>query len=131
MRNEPNSAVPTGPTRVAGAVAIGAKRAKQTQFWPRQGEGQVACGKGVMTNWTCKEHWKNKANSRPGRECGKGRHGRLCKTNPIRRHRPGGFGETKPIAGGSTDARCPASAGARQPHRALGIVEIAVAVLSL
>ncbi len=41
---------------------------KQTQFWPRHCEGQVVCGKGVTTNQTCKEHWKNKANSRPGRE---------------------------------------------------------------
>jgi hypothetical protein len=42
--------------------------AKQTQFGSRQGEGQVVCGKGVMTEQTCKEHWKNKANSRPGSE---------------------------------------------------------------
>jgi len=75
--------------------------AKQTQFGPRQGEGQVACDKGVMTNRTCKEHWKNKANSRPGREwaragavdcakrtqmavIGSRSEDRSCKTNPIR-----------------------------------------------
>ena len=43
------------------------KCAKQTQFWPRQGEGQVVYEKGVTTNLTCKEHWKNKANFRPRR----------------------------------------------------------------
>ena len=42
--------------------------AKQTQFWPQQGEGQVRCGKGVMAHSACKTQWKNKANSRPGRE---------------------------------------------------------------
>ncbi len=36
---------------------------KQTQFGPRQNEGQVVYGKGVMAERTCKEHWKNKANS--------------------------------------------------------------------
>jgi hypothetical protein len=35
--------------------------AKQTQFGPRQHEGQVVCGQGVMAERTCKEHWKNKA----------------------------------------------------------------------
>ena len=63
VRNEPNLAAPTGPTKLAGAVAIGAKYAKQTQLGRRQGEGQVLCGKGIMTNRTCKEHGKNKANS--------------------------------------------------------------------
>jgi hypothetical protein len=43
----------------------------------------------------------------------------------------GGFGETKPIAGGWADGRCPASAGTRQAHRALGVAGIAVASLSL
>ena len=38
------------------------KCAKQTQFGPRQGEGQVAGGKEVTTNRTFKEHGKNKAN---------------------------------------------------------------------
>jgi hypothetical protein len=68
VQNEPNWAALAGRAGVAGAVAIGAKRAKQTQFGPHQGEGQVVCGKGVMTQRTCKEHWKNKANSRAGGE---------------------------------------------------------------
>ncbi len=86
------------------------KCAKQTQFWPRQGEGQVVYGKGVTTNRTCKEHWKNKANlgevssvkcqvlSRASRAPSPGSlptsnftlhtsnsaEGRSCKTKPIR-----------------------------------------------
>jgi hypothetical protein len=40
---------------------------KQSQFWPRQNERQVVCWKEVMAERTCKEHWRNKANSRPGR----------------------------------------------------------------
>ncbi len=35
--------------------------AKQTQFGPRQNDGQVVCRKGVMAERTCKEHWRNKA----------------------------------------------------------------------
>jgi hypothetical protein len=38
------------------------KCAKQTQFWPRQGEGQVVSGKGVMVHRTCNRLRKNKAN---------------------------------------------------------------------
>ena len=59
--------------------------AKQTQFWPRQGEGQVVCGKGVIAERTCKEHWKNKAKLGQDRESGgmvRWR-GLLCKTKPI------------------------------------------------
>jgi hypothetical protein len=39
-----------------------AKDTKQTQLRRRQGEGQVLCGKGIMTNQTGEEHGKNKAN---------------------------------------------------------------------
>lgn len=60
--NEANWAAPTGPTRVAGAVALGAKYAKQTQWGRRPGERQVLGRKGVKTIQTCNEHGKNKAN---------------------------------------------------------------------
>jgi hypothetical protein len=95
--------------------------AKQTQFGPRQGEGQVVCGKGVMTERTCKEHWKNKANSRPGREWARAGTVDSAKRTQFGDIGRGGFGETMPIGGGWADARCPASAGARRPHRALGV----------
>ena len=44
-----------------------AYRAKQTQFAPNRCEGQVPCGKGVMSNWSSKWPRQNKANSGAGR----------------------------------------------------------------
>ena len=43
-------------------LPLGDKRAKQTQFVPSLCEGQVPCGKGVMSNWGSKGPRKNKAN---------------------------------------------------------------------
>jgi hypothetical protein len=85
--------------------------AKQTQFRPQQGEGQVPCGKGVMTSRTCKERWKDKANRRGVSRLKAVGAGPPCL--PIRRAATGGRPytphtshsaegrscETKPIAG--------------------------------
>jgi len=65
--------------------------AKQSQFWPEEREGQVACRKGVMVHRTCNRLGQNKANfpERPPRGAGRGSHqprrrcGVLRQTNPI------------------------------------------------
>ena len=52
--------VPAG--RAANAAAAGGQRAKQSQFRQSGTEGQVLCGKRVMTNWMRKRPRQNKAN---------------------------------------------------------------------
>jgi hypothetical protein len=104
--------------------------AKQSQFWPRQNEGQVVCGKGVMAHRTCNRLRQNKANFPPTAPEGRGMGEppaepalrRMAPNKPNLPAGPGGGGhasivrhrldaplrETKPISGCGPGVEYPA-----------------------